>query len=136
VCGFNLLLADFPYVLVTIANSTNPSGENRGLLITNNPNAVLSNFICPIANIRNPDIVKFVVVNSSQKMIFKFNPTDNLRFEVNLPNGQLLKYNTTQSVSTCDRAIPLNDDLFSNIKHVYPVNAQNVSAVFSLKLLS
>lgn len=140
VCGVNLLLANFPYVLVTLTNSTNGSSENRGLLITNNPHATYSNFICPIANIRNPDIVKYVVVNSSQIMTFKFSPTDNLRFRVELPNGKLLRYNSTiKDNLQCDVTLPINRIYEGgvNVKKVYSIgNKLSVSAVFSLKLLT
>lgn len=157
VCGFNIILADFPFVLVTLVNKNSSNGENIGTLISNNP-TVSANFVCPIANIRNPDIVKFVVVSSNQVVNFKFTPNNTIFFRVSLPNGDLLKYNTYDNsnitFNACNKSpnntdftgciepqgIPtfcqqnnfnLNDSVHPNSKIVYAYNFENlVSATF------
>jgi hypothetical protein len=96
VCGFNVRLADFPYVLVTLCNSQGQGCEITSSLYSNVATSVRSNFVCPIANVSNPEI-NFVVVKSNQKAVFKFTPRDSLRFQILLPNGEILKYTTTLS---------------------------------------
>jgi hypothetical protein len=160
VCGFNILLADFPFVLVTLVNKNSAGGENIGTLISNIPsNASPANFVCPIANIRNPDIIKFVVVSSNQVVNFRFTPNNTIFFRVSLPNGDLLKYNAYDNsnivLSSCNsypkdsgftgcnepERIPsefcpqnnlnLNDSVHPNSKIVYAYNFENlVSATF------
>lgn len=152
VCGFNIRLADFPYVLVTLCNSQGQGCEITSTLYSNVATSVRSNFVCPIANIRNPDI-NFVVVSSKQKAVFKFTPRDSLRFQILLPNGEILKYTTTLSkISLLQRndeslntendsyCLPLNIPLNSvrdiNEKIVYPYILNNsISATFEFKIV-
>jgi hypothetical protein len=97
-CGNKFLLADFPYILVTFGNltSTNIDGRsstnNIGSIWSNNPNANSATFMCAIANIRSPDIIKYVVIRSAQVVSMKLNLAENLRFSVYLPNGTLIRY--------------------------------------------
>jgi hypothetical protein len=97
-CGTKFLLADFPYVLVTFGNltSTNIDGRsgtnNIGTIWSNNPYANSATFMCAIANIRSPDIIKYVVIRSAQVATIKLNLGENLRFSVYLPNGTLIRY--------------------------------------------
>lgn len=153
VCGFNIRLADFPYVLVTLCNSQGQGCEITSSLYSNVGTSVRSNFVCPIANIRNPDI-NFVVVTSKQKAVFKFTPRDSLRFQILLPNGQILKYTTTlskiellqrndQTLSTQKDSyclplnIPLNSVRDVNDKIVYPYILNNsISATFEFRILT
>jgi hypothetical protein len=93
VCGFDVLLSDIPYILVTLVNVNTPNNDSYGTLVSNNPSSFSAQFVCPIANIRNPNLVKFVVVSSNQKTLFKFTPRNSLKFRVTLPNGELLQYN-------------------------------------------
>lgn len=152
VCGFNIRLADFPYVLVTLCNSQGQGCEITSTLYSNVATSVRSNFVCPIANIRNPDI-NFVVVSSKQRAVFKFTPRDSLRFQILLPNGEILKYTTTLSkISLLQRndellntekdayCLPLNIPLNSvrdiNEKIVYPYILNNsISATFEFKII-
>lgn len=138
VCGYNLLLADFPYLLVTITNATNmdngvtSGGLNYGSIFSNNPNLIRSTFVCPIANIKNPDIIKFVVVNSNQKMILKINPSDSIRFTVQLPNGKILTFVREDGCAFAPK--PLNVVSSLNSKRVYPLDfkRQQVSVTFTI----
>jgi hypothetical protein len=138
--GYNgTVLAAFPYVLVTLTNNTSP--DNKGLVISNNPEMALATFVCPIANIRNTD-VKFVVIKSSQKMMIKFNPVDSIRFEVRLPNGELLKYSTSfffmQNNYVYPEIPPLNKiyEGGENARQVFPIyNGLFINAVFSMTML-
>lgn len=144
VCGYNILLANFPYVLVTLMNATSggigstSGGENFGVLLSNNPNAVRSTFVCPIANIRNPDYVRFVVVSSSQSITMKFTANDAMRFTVNLPNGELLKFQNNQGI--CERSTPITKTFAEgdNVNAVYTFRYRRslVSVTFSFQLLT
>lgn len=152
VCGFNVLLSDLPYILVTLSTTNGSlSVDNYGTMSSNNPNAVTANFVCPIANIRNADIVKFVVVNSSQTTTFKFTPRNSLLFRVTLPNGEILRYTDTSipytypcsyetgQTGSC-QGINLPLTLFSqseNTIKVFPFQISNlVSATFMLTRLT
>ncbi len=153
VCGFNIQLADFPYVLVTLCNSQGQGCEITSTLFSNVGSSVKSNFVCPIANLRNPDI-NFVVVTSKQTAIFRFTPRDSLRFRVLLPTGESLKYTTTLSkmdllqrndqVLTTQKDlyclplnIPLNPIREVNDKVVYPYILNNsISATFEFRYLT
>lgn len=98
ICGSNLLLADYPYILVTFGNLTNTnldgrSGTNNiGSIWSNNPYANSATFLCAIANIKAPDIIRYVVVRSSQIVTMKLNLAENLRISVYLPDGSLIRY--------------------------------------------
>jgi len=134
VAGYNVLLADFPYVLVTFSNYTNISNQVSGVIVSNNPNTNFSTFICPIANIRNPKTVRFVVLKSYQTITYKFTPNDSVRFEVRLPNGELLRYITDPNLSQVNTIQPLNKKNGTNSILVYPFQSQIfLSAVISFR---
>ncbi|NDE15971.1 hypothetical protein EBZ80_13675 [bacterium] len=63
-----------------------------GGLYSNNPNAVQAVFVASLANIRNPDLVRFAVVRSPQIVGMKLNLAESLRFAVFLPDGSPLTY--------------------------------------------
>ena len=116
ICGSNQLLADFPYVFVNFGNlattypsTTAPSisafsipsfsNYSIGTMYSNIPSALHATFMCPIANIRNPDINQYVVVNSKQVVQIKLNFQEDLQFAVFLPSGALLLFSAIYSVS-------------------------------------
>jgi hypothetical protein len=134
VCGYDLLLSDFPYVLVTFTNFTSGSGENTGLIISNNQNAAPATFVCPIANINNPDIVKYVVVNSYQRMTFKFSPTDSIRFKITLPNGKLLQFKNIECTRSNYYVINSSNDLLfiDNVKYTLTHGGFNATFIATM----
>jgi len=99
-CGTNQLLADISYVLIQFGNMTsNIDRLNRRIqninstsIYSNVPSAQNATFVCPIANIRNPDIYQYVVVSSDQVVTLKLNLQDDLQLSVFLPNGDLLVF--------------------------------------------
>ncbi|MBM3967772.1 MAG: hypothetical protein FJ308_22350, partial [Planctomycetes bacterium] len=145
VCGFDVLLSSVPFVFVTLFNVNSSNNESYNTLLSNNPNSLQASFVCPIANILNPDIVRYVVVRSPQSTVFKFTPRNSLRFRVTLPNGQVLRYtnrtvlynqgtfcNDNPEISSC---ININDPLTTppspNEPSIYPYNSLNtISATF------
>jgi hypothetical protein len=127
ICGSNLLLADYPYILVAFGNITNTNLDSRsgtnniGSIWSNNPYANAATFLCAIANIKAPDTIQYVVVRSGQIVNMKLNLAENLRISVYLPDGTLIRYtkqyeydvsNNSVSVDTCyfDESITQSDD--------------------------
>lgn len=145
VCGFNKLLSFFPFVFVNFGNVANSSEKfsqtmSIGSLISNDPHAVNVNFLCPIANIKNPLIIQYVTIYSNQVVRMKLNFQEDLRLQVYLPNGKLLAYSEiyatnykTQSIMKSNQCInlPLNlygkYNVFSGIDNVY------ITAIFNVK---
>jgi len=155
ICGTKFLLADYPYVLVSFGNitSTNVDGRsgtnNIGTIWSNNPFANSSTFMCAIANIRSPDIIKFVVVRSAQVVSMKLNLAENLRFSVYLPNGTLIKYSkkfeinveeqsfNSTKVCTDDESLTQADSQFDGYTKVFPYNDDlSITATFVLAQVS
>lgn len=148
ICGTNLLLADFPYVFVTFGNSTNidplalSSTLSIGGLYSNNPNALYATFLCPIANIRSPDIVKYVVVRSGQIVTAKLNLSENLRFCVYLPDGSLLQFSERYLINFFSETIQSstnecnNQDNLTTPTFIFPYNDYiSISATFTIDKL-
>ena len=135
VCGVNTLLSDFPFVFVTLQNQNQACGESIGTLISNQPAATTASFLCPIANIKNPDTVKFVVVKSFQDVIFRFTPQSSLLIRITLPDGQLLRYKTTDNSiinfdsSLCNTASNLNTSVYPNGKIVYAYDIEDLVSI-------
>jgi len=155
ICGTKFLLADYPYVLVSFGNitSTNVDGRsgtnNIGTIWSNNPFANSATFMCAIANIRSPDIIKFVVVRSAQVVSMKLNLSENLRFSVYLPNGTLIKYSkkfeinveeqsfNSTKVCTDDESLTQADSEFDGYTKVFPYNDDlSITATFVLVQVS
>jgi hypothetical protein len=155
ICGTKFLLADYPYVLVSFGNitSTNLDGRsgtnNIGTIWSNNPFANSATFMCAIANIRSPDIIKFVVVRSAQVVSMKLNLSENLRFSVYLPNGTLIKYSkkfeinveeqSFNSTKVCsdDESLTQADSKFDGYTKVFPYNDDlSITATFVLAQVS
>ena len=151
VCGYNIRLADFPYLLLSVCNSNGQSCEIKQNLISNIQTSQKSNFLLPIANVRNPEL-NFVTLTTRQKAIFKFSPRDSLLFRIFLPNGQLLKFNVFEKTSNfrfiCEPlTIPLNSfksiigsneqgTVKTNSKLVYPyVMEHGISIVLEFNFL-
>jgi len=168
-CGSGLLLADVPYVCVllsTLSTSGEPTvqkshpspsflnsgggggGKGRGLMnytasvYTNNPNAVFATFLCPIANILNPDTNQYIVIQSDQVVTMKINFQEHLQFQLFLPNGELVIFSPVFSVDSADPDSISTSPLclhFSAYNPGQPVMVYNeqeemyISATFSLK---
>lgn len=83
--------ANYPYVYVSLYNSRN---NTRSLIDSNNPNATRATFRCPITDVNNFEISTFIKINSEMVNVFRFNPREDLFFEVRLPDGTLFKSTT------------------------------------------
>jgi hypothetical protein len=90
--GYNELLSFFPYVILKIYNVDSSFNSKFGNIITNDKHSMNSQFICPIGNLLNPEIIKFVEIKSDMEQSLKFNPSQDIHFEIRLPNGELLEF--------------------------------------------
>lgn len=138
ICGYNIYLADIPYVLVSLCNSEGQGCALGTTIYSNVPASVNFNFVCPIANVRNSRL-NFVNVKGRQEAIFKFSPRDTLKLKIALPNGEKLKYATdpyTNVFSCPPLDLPLNSNSKDNEKIIYPYKMSNtIAAVFEINIL-
>jgi hypothetical protein len=132
VCGYDVLLSFFPYVIVTLSNG--PGSNLEDTLLTNNPNAFSSNFIVPIANIKNPLIVRFVSIRSPfNSATMKLFLRDSIFFSVRIPNGELLRFKTSNQIVCSSLDEPLNKLYSPNDRQIFVSNVENsINAVFEL----
>jgi hypothetical protein len=141
ICGYNLFLSDFPYLLCSFGNSPHSSTSNSNSITSNIPAVASSNFVIPLANVQNP-LLTFIHLSCRQTITVKFTPKNTLLFKLMLPNGDLLKFspkfNTTESENVCQKETPpLNSFYTSNSTLVYPYILRNsITAVFAIELLS
>lgn len=108
--------ADYPFVYVTLEN------ENYGvknITYSNNENSYKSTFIASINDTSKPETSLFLKINGD-KMVqtFKFNPSENIKFNVSMPNGE--KFETLLS---------------DNMSPLKPNDKLQLSALFRLKKL-
>lgn len=132
VCGYNVLLSLFPYLIVTLSNG--PSSNLEDTLFTNNPNAFSSNFIVPIANIKNPLIVRYVSIRSPfNSTTMKLYLRDSIFFSVRIPNGELLRFKTSNQITCSSLDQPLNKLYSPNDRQIFASNIENsINAVFEV----
>lgn len=90
--NYNKLLSFFPYVIVRLYNVEAPQYSKYGNVTSNNPSSTNAQFICPIGNLLNPTLIKFVEVRSDMEQMLKISPYQDLLFEVLLPDGKLLEF--------------------------------------------
>jgi hypothetical protein len=138
ICGYNIFLADIPYVLVNICNSEGQGCALGTTIYSNVPASANFNFVCPIANVRNSRL-NFVTVKGKQETIFKFSPRDTLKLKIALPNGEILKYATdpyTDIFSCPPLDTPLNQNTNNNEKLIFPYKMSNtIAAVFEINYI-
>jgi hypothetical protein len=144
--GYNALLSFFPYVYVNFGNVTNTSESSNftktiGAIASNDPNLINAQFICPIANVKNPLINQFITIFSNQVVKMKLNLQEDLRFQVYLPNGQLLSYCDVYGYNYINNELVssnenLNSSLNLSYKYlVYPgINNNYITATFTLSV--
>lgn len=131
--GYRQLLSFFPYVIVKLYNISASNKTKNYVITSNNPTSTISQFLCPIGNLLNPSIIRFVEVASDMTQSLQLNFYDDLYFEVCLPNGKILEYD--------DYILPDQDnlDLVPNYTLVLENRkgftvANTVCAIFSIRL--
>ena len=87
--GIGGKISFYPYVYVELRNETSPSGGQKNIIYSNNPNSTTATFLVPIDNMPSPLISKFIHVSGNgATQTIKFKPNDNLSFRVFLSNGE------------------------------------------------
>ncbi len=95
--GYGGLLMNYPYLYVHIYNEG--KRETNQLLLSNNPNSILAIFKIPIDENCGSD-VNFLTLKSCRiKQTLRFEPDQDLRFTVTLPNGIPLSFSTADNFS-------------------------------------
>ena len=98
------LISFYPYVYVEISNVSAASrGTNKGVIYSNNPNAVTATFKVPISDVPTPFISKYIKLSSPMTQTLKFKPNDNLKFRVFFNDGQTF---STVAVDTAPPTVP------------------------------
>ena len=86
------LIAFYPFVYVEIQNITAPSGNNKNIIYSNNPNSTLAIFKAAIDNTPTPTISKFISIDGDAEVqTIKFKPNDNLKFRVYFGDGETFR---------------------------------------------
>ena len=150
VCGYNIRLANFPYLLCSFGNAIISSISNQNSIASNIPAVTGSNFLIPIANVKNP-FMNFLIVSTRQTAFVKFTPNDTLSFKLMLPDGSLLRFNTSDDAKPrfvknsidkyksfdCSRLnLPLNSFEGDGSTLVYPYVMENgITATFGVEIL-
>ena len=87
--GIGGKISFYPYIYVELRNETSPSGGQKNILYSNNPNSTTATFLVPIDNMPSPFISKFIHVSGNgTTQTIKFKPNDNLSFRVFLSTGE------------------------------------------------
>lgn len=90
----------YPYFLVELYNISVASGDNRNILISNNPNSVRVLFRVPVDDKSLKSVSPFIKVDGDGiTQTIKFRPDQTIRFRVLLPNGDLYLTQNTEFLS-------------------------------------
>jgi len=116
--GYNKLLSFFPYVVVKLYNTDAPQYSRFGTITSNNTTSSNCQFICPIGNLLNPLIIKFVEVTSDMVQTLKISPYQDLYFEVLLPDGTPLEYEDL-SISVVKRLADYNFSIRDTVACIF-----------------
>lgn len=113
--GYGGTLDRYPYIYVRIYNEGNRLSNQ--ILYSNNPNSTLVVFKVPVDQYFG-DTSFLTLTNSKSKQIIRFDPSQDIRFTITLPDGTII------SSSTADNLSPLSPNPFLQ-----------VNALFSLRKL-
>lgn len=112
-------IAFYPYVYVELTNANAASAGMKGVIYSNNPNAVRMLFRCAIDDVPNPVVSPYIKIDGDGMVqTVKFKPNDNFKFRVLLPEGDVFE-----------------TDLQDNVGPNEPNPLVQISAIFSLKRL-
>lgn len=86
-------IAFYPFVYVTLSNTTAPSTAGKELMYSNNPNSVGAVFSASISDITQPEVSTFIKMDgaSMSPQTIKFKPNDNLYFKIYFADGRLFE---------------------------------------------
>ncbi len=110
-------VAFYPYVYVEIQNVTAPSGRNRNIIYSNNPNSTMAIFKAAIDNTPTPVVSKFIRINGDGEVqTIKFKPNDNLKMRVYFGDGETFR------TLLPDNAPPLPANPFLQISALFEID--------------
>lgn len=125
VTGNGGLIAFYPYVYVSFQNVSAPGSNLKEVIYSNNPVSRGATFRAAIDDTNNPVSSAYIKIDGDGMVqTIKFKPTDNLRFTVKLPDGELFETQNSIPIGTTTGG-PFNSN---------PIN--QISALFSIKRLS
>ena len=125
VTGNGGLIAFYPYVYVSFQNVSAPGANLKEVIYSNNPVSRGATFRAAIDDTNNPVNSAYIKIGGGGMVqTIKFKPTDNLRFTVKLPDGELFETENSIPIGTTTGG-PFNSN---------PIN--QISALFSIKRLS
>ena len=132
--GYGGRISFHPYVYVEFANESAASSGGHNMIASNNPNASRALFRVPINDICNPVASAFVKLDrATMVQTIKFNPYDNLRFSVYLPNGELFITDpNTQRIGSISPTGEEGVDGSDNYSPLPPDPDVQISAVFCI----
>jgi hypothetical protein len=113
-CCIGRRIAFYPFIYIQLENM---SAQGLGNISSNNPNALNVLFRCVIRDVANPLTSAFVNIDADKtKQIFQFNPNDNLKLTIKLPNGDIWK------TLTSDTSSPTEPDFFLQTSVLFKCN--------------
>ena len=125
VTGNGGLIAFYPYVYVSFQNVSAPGSNLKEVIYSNNPVSRGATFRAAIDDTNNPVSSAYIKIDGDgMSQTIKFKPTDNLRFTVKLPDGELFETENSIPIGTTTGG-PFNSN---------PIN--QISALFAIKRLS
>ena len=105
-------IANQPFIFVEFYSE---GSRNRQLYNTNNPNLESVLFKCIVTDVSNPNSIPFIKLKSDYSVAINFDITKNMHFRVIMPNGEVFRTFSSDSVPPRD-----------------PIKELQVSATFSL----
>ena len=85
-------LVNYSFVYLELRTEGPEFTMGRNIITSNNPNSERALFICPITNVIDPDIAKFIKITAfNMKQTVKFKPNAPLYMRIYLPNGKLFQ---------------------------------------------
>jgi hypothetical protein len=87
--GYGGYMTAYPYIYVSLFNEGNQMSNQ--VLYSNNPNSMSVMFKVPI-DMYLGDVNFYVFKEAKQKHVVKFQPFQNFRFQITLPDGEILSF--------------------------------------------
>ena len=85
-------LVNYNFVYLELRSEAPDFNMGRNIITSNNPNSERALFICPITNVIDPDLAKFIKITAfNMKQTVKFKPNSPMYFRIYLPDGRLFQ---------------------------------------------
>ncbi len=85
-------VVNYSFVYIELRSEAPDFNMGRNIITSNNPNSERALFICPITNVIDPDLAKFIKISAfNMRQTVKFKPNSPLYMRIYLPNGTLFQ---------------------------------------------